>query len=359
MNRFVLIVALAAAFPALAESEVATDASLQSETPRPVISEKIGAATQQELSYIGTVAAGNEVALGFPISGTLVERRVDLGALVTKGDVLAQLDPKDLQAEVRSAEAGVLVAETNLGAAQEAATRATELAERGVDSATRQEDSQRALVAAQAGLEQAQANLARAQDKLDLAELRAPQDGVITGAFEDAGALVSPGLEVLRLASTSEREVVVDISEQGLTGLDIGMNFAVALVANPRLTTTAQLIRIDPVAESATRNRRAHLLLSDPPAEFRFGALVRLNMSDEDATVVSIPVSAVMNPADDPTVWLVDRDHNTVHRQSVTLGAQFGDRVRVSTGLSAGDEVVLRGIHSLHDDQIIGRSISQ
>lgn len=357
MIRFLSIITLLAASPAFAESEATSE--IVSNVPRPVVSQIVGADTHKGSAFIGTVTAGSEVALGFPISGTMVNRPVDLGALVSKGDVLAQLDPKDLQAEVRSAQAGVLVAETNLGSAQEAANRATELAERGVDSTTRKEDSQRALVAAQAGVEQAQANLARAQDKLDLGQLRAPQDGVIIGAYQDAGALVSPGLEVLRLARTDEREVIVDISEQGLADLDIGMRFDVALVASPRLTTTATLIQIDPVAESATRARRVHFVLTDPPPGFRFGALVQMHAIIDETVAISLPFSAVLNPTGDASVWLVNRDNNTVTQHTITLGEKFGDRVRINAGISLGDEVILRGIHSLHEGQTIGRSVSQ
>lgn len=357
MKRFAFIVFMLFGTAASAGSDVSSD--IVSTTPRPVITQRVGADALRAITFVGTVAAGNEVTLGFPISGTLAERNVDLGAVVSKNDVLARLDPKDLQAEVRSAQARVLVAQTNLGTAQEASDRAAELAERGVDSTTRHEDALRALVAAQAGVEQAQANLARAQDKLDLGELRAPRDGVITGAFLDAGASVSSGLEVLRLASIEEREVVVDISEQGLVDMEIGMRFAVALVANPDQATTATLVRIDPVANAATRTRRAHLLLSDPPLGFRFGALVRMNAIADVAEVVSVPLSAVLNPDGAAAVWLVNRAENTVSQQSVTLGARFGAHVRVTQGLSVGDEVVLRGIHSLHEGQVIGRSISQ
>jgi RND family efflux transporter MFP subunit len=357
MKRMTLIIMLLGQ-PIYAESAPAVS-NIVSDVPRPVVSLRVGNGNEQETTYIGTVAAGNEVTLGFPISGTLVKRRVDLGALVVKDDILALLDPVDLQAEVRSAEAGVLVAQTNYGSAEQAWNRAVELAERGVDSETRQEDAQRSLIAAQAGLEQAGANLARVQDKLNLATLRAPQDGVITGAFQDVGALVSPGLEVLRLANTDNREIVVDISEQGLSALEIGTGFDVALVANPLLTTTATLARIDPVAESLTRNRRAHLLITDPPAAFRFGALVEVRAIGDGVSVISVPISAVLHPETDAALWIVNRALRVVNLRPVTLGAQFGDHIRVLSGIQEGDEVVLRGIHSLHENQPIGRSVSQ
>jgi RND family efflux transporter MFP subunit len=357
MKRLILLLIFTAQ-PIFAESAPAAS-DIVSDVPRPVVSMHVGNGSVQETSYIGTVAARNEVALAFPIGGTLVERRVDLGALVTEGDILALLDPKDLQAEVRSAEAGVLVAQTNLGSAEQAWNRAVELAERGVDSETRQEDAQRSLIAAQAGLEQARANLAGVQDKLDLASLRAPQDGVITGAFQDVGTLVSSGLEVLRLANTDEREIVVDISEQGLAALEIGTNFNVVLVANPRISTTARLARVDPVAESLTRNRRAHLVLLDPPEGFRFGALVQVQAVGDGATLISVPLSAVLHPDADASVWIVDPNKHVVNLRQITLGAEFGDHVRVVSGIDTGDEVVLRGIHSLHENQTIGRSVSQ
>lgn len=358
MKQFIMIV-LGCVIGASAFAEADLSSEIHTTAPRPVITQRVGADALRATGFVGTVAAGNEVKLGFPISGTLAERRVDLGALVSQNDVLARLDPKDLQAAMRSAQAGVLVAQTHLDTAQDAADRAAELAERGVDSTTRHEDALRALVAAQAGAEQAQANLARAQDNLDLSELRAPHGGVITGAFLDAGALVSAGLEVVRLASTQERKVVVDVSEQGLVDMDIGMQFAVSLVANPAQATTAQLLRIDPVANGATRTRRAHLVLADPPPGFRFGALVRLHAIADAVDVVSVPMTAVLNPNGEAAVWVVNRSQNTVTQQPVTLGARFGTHVRVTDGLATGDEVVLRGIHSLREGQTIGRSMSQ
>ncbi|SFR53062.1 RND family efflux transporter, MFP subunit [Yoonia tamlensis] len=357
MRHLILLITMAAN-PLFAESAPALS-EIVSAVPRPVVSAHVGNGHLQETTYIGTVAAGYEVALGFPIGGTLIERRVDLGALVAKDDILARLDSTDIQSELRSAQAGVLVAETNYGSAEQAWQRAVELAERGVDAQTRQEDAQRSLVAAQAGLEQARANLALVQDKLDLATLRAPQAGVITAAFQDVGALVSPGLEVLRLANADNREIVVDISEQGLAALEIGMTFDVALVANPQLRTTARLARVDPVAQSLTRNRRAHLVLSDPPQGFRFGALVEVRAIADESTVISVPLSAVLRSGTDFSVWIVDRNQNVVNLRQITLGAQFGDHVRVISGIDVSDEVVLRGIHSLHENQPIGRSVSQ
>jgi len=355
----VLLLLLLSATPAFAESGAVADITLTTTVPRPVVSERISPEAARAATYIGTVAAKNEVALGFPMGGTVAERPVDTGDLVEAGQVLARIDPEDLQAALRAAEAGVLVATTQLRSAQDAQVRANELASRGVDSASRAEDSERALVAAQARLEQAEATLARAQDSLELAELHAPQAGVITEVFVENGATVASGEAVLQLASTGDAEVTMDLSEQDLAALSIGMRFDVALAVNPTVTATARLTRLDPVAERTTRTRRVHLALIDAPPGFRFGALVRLRPQASPDASVSLPITALLHPDSAPEVWVVDREMHTVSRRSVTLGAQFGTRVRVTGGLTTGDEVVLKGIHSLEDGQTVGRSIEQ
>lgn len=355
----VLLLLLLGAMPAFAESGPVADITLTTDVPRPVVSEHVSPAAARATQYIGTVAAKNEVSLGFPMGGTIAERPVDTGDLVEAGQLLARIDPEDLQAELRAAEAGVLVATTQLRAAQDAQLRARELASRGVDSASRAEDSDRALVAAQARLEQAKAALARAQDSLELADLHAPQGGVVTEVFVETGATVAAGEAVLRLASTGDAEVTMDLSEQDLATLSIGMGFDVALAVNPAVTAKATLTRLDPVAERTTRTRRVHLALIDAPPGFRFGALVQLQPQAGVDASVSLPITAVLHPDSAPEVWVVDRSNNTVSRRGIMLGAQFGSRVRVTGGLTEGDEVVLKGIHSLEDGQIVGRSIEQ
>jgi RND family efflux transporter MFP subunit len=323
------------------------------------VTERIGPQAAGQTSYIGTVVATDEATLGFPLGGTILDRPVEAGDVVVSGQTLARLNPSDLEAGLRSAEAGVLVAETQLRAAQDAQTRVDELTARGVAAATRLEDAERALVAALSRREQAGANLTQAQDMLDFAELRAPQNGVVLEVFAEPGATVSAGQTVLTLANTDQREVVMDVGEHQLAAWTQGLVFSVSLMANPDITASAILTRIDPVASSDTRTRQLHLTVDQPPSGFRFGSLVQLRTASGVVPGVSVPLSAVLNPDGDAAVWLVDRKSNTVRRQTIVLAATFGTRVRVTEGLADGDEIILKGVHSLTDGQTIGRSISQ
>lgn len=338
----VLTVLATLAAPAFASDELA----LVQDTPRPVVSQVVNERAGYRNRFVGQVSARTETDLGFLLAGTLAERPVETGDLVTKGAVLARLDPEDLDADVRAAEAGVQVANAQLRAARDAENRARELLSRGTDSATRLEDAERGLTAAIAAVEQARAALAQAQDIRGFATLTAPQDGVIIQTNAEAGASVTAGEAVVVLAGTEMREITLDVIERDAAALNEGLLFDVALAANPNVTAQASLRRIDPVAAASTRTRRVHLTLQDPPDGFRLGALVHIAPATTARLDIILDASAILDPKGSPAVWTVTRAADgatgTVHRTPVELGEQFGPRVRVTGGITAGDEIITK-----------------
>lgn len=353
MTRAVLLL-LCLALPAAAEE------ALPSETaPRPVVSVIVDLQDELATSFVGTVTARVEVALGFPMIGTIAERPVSQGDIVRGGEVLARLDPEDLDAGVRAAEAGASVAAAQVNSARDARDRARELAARGVGSQTRRDDAERALVAAEARLEQARAAVARARDLRALADLKAPWDGIVTRVLEEPGATLAAGQPVLQLSGTREREVVIDLNEADAAALAPGAAFVARLVADPGVSARAALDRIDPVAEKSTRTRRAHLLLETPPDAFRLGALAHVVRATAGDAAIVLPRSAILDAGEGPAVWVVDRSQNVVRRRVIAVGDEVGGQAIVTSGLSAGEEIVTRGIHSLHDGQPVGPRMAQ
>ncbi|TMV15377.1 efflux RND transporter periplasmic adaptor subunit [Arenibacterium halophilum] len=341
------------ALPAFADSTEPTPA------PRPVASVIASAEPGRASGYAGTVVARAETDLAFPMAGTVAERLVDTGDVLAQGDIVARLDPEDLEADLRTARAGVAVAQAQLRSATDARERASTLADRGVDSTTRLEDAERALTAAQARLEQARATEARATDMLNHATLRAPQDGVVTTAPVDSGATVTAGQAIVQLAGTDAREVVIDVTEQDAAGMVPGTQFRATLAADPNITATARLTRVEPVAASATRTRRVHLTLMEPPDAFRLGALARVTATSTTQAALSLPASAILAPDTDPAVWVVTPEGRAVRRTPVTLGARLGDRLQITSGITPGEEIVAKGINSLKDGQIVGPRVQQ
>jgi RND family efflux transporter MFP subunit len=349
--KSLLILALVAA-PAFAEGPAPDTAAI-----RPVVSEVLSPTSAGALNFVGEVAAKTETDLAFLLIGTVSSRPVEVGDLVKSGDLIAQLDPEELDSNLRASAAGVAVARAQLRSATDSETRARELLQRGVDTTTKLEDATRALTAAEAQLDQALAAQARAQDARSYATLRAPQDGVITNVFAEAGATLAAGQPIARLASISEREVVVDMSTKFLAALSPDTLFSVSLDSARDVRTTATLARIDTVAESATRTRRLHLTMDNPPAAFRLGALAHVSIEDTGKAGLSVPVSAVLNAQGQTLVWVVDRASDTVSTRVVRLGETFDDRISVVDGLLAGEEIVLKGVNSLREGQTVGPQV--
>ena len=354
-----IALALSVAFSAPALGSFAEQASGPvTQAPRPVVSEILSPKAGLQTSYTGTVAARTETDLGFPLNGTLATRPVDEGDVVDAGATLAEINPQDLDADLRAAEAGVTVAAAQLNSSQDAADRATQLVAKGVDSPATAEAANSALEEAKARLAQAKAALAQAKELRGFATLVAPVAGVVTHVYVYPGAALTAGQPVVRLAATSEREVLIDLVEQGAAGLAPGAAFRVRLEAAEAISTTATLRTIDPVADAATRTRRLHLTLSaDASPAFRLGALVQVEPDARTTSRLSLPTTALIDGTS--SVWVVDRATNTVHRVKVEIGAPIGDRVFVTSGLSTGQEVVLKGVNSIEDGQKVGPSVTQ
>lgn len=337
--------------------------------PRPVVSEVIALKSAVTRDMIGTIAARSEADLGFIVAGRLAERPVEAGSTVPAGGALAVLDPEDLDANLRAAEAQVAQAEAQLEQALDAEERARALKKRGVASSVQLESATRARIGAQSALDQARAAQAAAADRRDSTTLTAPEDGIVTATYAETGATLAASQPVLRFASSAGREVVVDMTETDLALLPEGAVFEVALSAHPDVTAHASVTRVEPLADRATRTRRVHLSLDSPPDGLRLGALVTLRPDIDSTGQLSLPQSAVMQDSTGALrVWVVRsaedggrqvtaRDIEVVSLMATPTLAQ-NNRVAIAAGLEPGEEVVTRGIHSLTEGQPVGAPVS-
>lgn len=333
---------------------------------RPIVSE-ILEDRDAALRWIpGVVASRTQVNMAFQSLGRMVLRPVDLGDRVRAGDVLAELATEDLMAQTRAARAAVDAAEVQARTARTTLERTQALAARNVVTAAQLEEAERAAVAADAAVEQARSQLVQAEDAEGFAIMSAPFDGVISAVFEAPGVVVSAGQPVLQLSAEDQREAVVDLPESALVGLARDAVFTVWQRSDADHEIIAVLDRIDPLADAATRTRRLYLTLpSDAP--FRLGALIRARLGHADDPALSVPKTALFQRDGRSHVWRVIRPAGesatgggaTAHVKAVAVevGAVMRGRILIAGGVSAGDEVVIRGVNSLTDGQAVGRRV--
>ncbi|KGJ03340.1 RND family efflux transporter, MFP subunit [Paracoccus halophilus] len=328
--------------------------------PRPIASIIVTDRLAPEHSIPGVIASRIEVEIGFQTLGRVTRRNVDVGSVVRKGDILATLNPEDLQGDVRAARAAVDAAQVELKTAQATADRTRTLVQRNVASTAQLERAERALSAARSALLQAQAELIRAQDAEGFAVMDAPFDGVISAVYVNAGAVVSAGEPVVQLSAQEGLEAVIDLPEGVLKRLRPDDRYQVWSENDPDDLQPATISRIEPIASTTTRTRRVHMALTDQ-AQFRLGALIRVRRIATGDAAISLPQSALLTTAGKAQVWVVADDgaSRTVSRRDVTLaGPAEGGLIGIASGISPGDEVVIRGIHSLTDGQTVGRRVA-
>ncbi|MDO5606101.1 MAG: efflux RND transporter periplasmic adaptor subunit [Paracoccus sp. (in: a-proteobacteria)] len=361
-GAIVLVLVLLGAGPATAFDLPWSHAPAPEATaPRPVVSVILADTPATRRDFPGVVTAGSEVALGFQTLGRLSARPVEVGDLVATGDVLAELTPDDLQDNVRAARAAVDAAEVIAQTARSTAERTRDLSVRNVAPVAQLEQAERGQRAAEAGLAQALSELARAEDAEGFARLVAPFDGVISAVHENPGAVVSAGTPIVTLSNTESREAVIDLPEAALPFARRGTTMMIWQEASPDIRSTGQVSRIEPLADAATRTRRVWVTI-DRPGGFRLNTLIRAQRSGDDGLILRLPVTALIaGKGNAPAVWVVQRPDGapaTVERRAVTTGTVYDGVADIASGLSAGEEVVIRGVNSLKDGQSVGRSVA-
>lgn len=334
------------------------DEPAQAAPPRPVVSEIVQDLRRDAPSVPGVIVSRTEVTLAFQTLGRMIARHVDLGDRVTKGQLLAELATEDLAATTRAARAAVNSAEVQLETARTTLQRTEALARRNVASTSQLEQAQQALAAAQANADRARSELIRALDAEGNAQMTAPFDGVISAIYEAPGAVVSAGAPIMKLSADDAREAAIDLPEAALEMLPDNPVFTVWQRNNPQREVAARLNRVEPLADIATRTRRLYLGLPDD-APFRLGALVRARLGVAGEPALTVPEVAVFLREGKPHVWRVRRtgDSATVELVQIAIRPSFQGRHLIISGVSEGDEIVVRGVHQLEPGQQVGRRV--
>lgn len=331
--------------------------------PRPVVTEQVADSAAQGRNVPGVIVAATEVQMAFQTLGRMIDRPVDVGDRVRKGDLLARLDPEDMAASTRAAEAAVASAEVELRTAQNTADRARALADRHVATTAQLESAQQALSAAQSAVAQTRAQLESARDAQGFAIMTAPMDGVISAVEATPGAVVAAGDAILTLASENQVQARIDLIEAQTLGLVPGSRFLVWRDREGDGTPPIEgkVVRIDPVADAQTRTRRVFIALPDDSG-LRLGSLIRARPAGTGAASLTVPTGALVAAADGggQAVWTVSRqaDTATVSLRPVQTAGAAGGRTQIIAGLEPGDEVVIRGVHSLTEGQAVGKRVA-
>jgi RND family efflux transporter MFP subunit len=321
------------------------------EDVRPVRVTTLAADTAGErLEFSGDVRPRYESQLGFRVGGKIVERKVDVGATVRRGDVLMRLDPQDLRLAESQARATLRAAETERDLARADYKRHVDLRAQNFVSQAVLDAKQSALKAGQANVDAARAGLRGQANQANYTNLAADADGVVTAIEAEVGQVVQPGSPVVRVARTVEKEVVIGIPEDKVGQLRAARDVTVRLWANEAVAIRGKIREVSPVADPATRTYTVKVAIPEN-AEVRLGmtATVELATGGNGAAGLRLPLTALVQHKGASSVWIVE--NGAVKLVPVQVVGQVRNDVLVTGQVAAGQNVVTAGVNLLRDGQ--------
>jgi membrane fusion protein, multidrug efflux system len=309
--------------------------------------------------YAAEVKARVESRLSFRVPGKLLTRTVDLGDTVKPGQVLARIDAQDLKLAEAAASAAVAAARTNRDQAGADYKRFVDLQRQGFISAAELERRDSAFKAAQAQLEQAKAQADVQGNQAAYAQLTADGAGVVTGVEAEPGQVLAAGMPVLRVALDGPRDIVFSVPEDQLARVQAAASQPGALKVRLWGGSATFPLKLREVAAAADPVTRTFLIKADAgKLDVRLGqsATVVLDLPQQ-AGVIKLPLSAVLQQGGKTSVWLLDGASMTVKAQPIQVGGADGNEVVVTGGLKPGQEVVVAGVHVLNPGQKVKRYV--
>lgn len=327
---------------------------------------------------IGTVEARRAYLIGPTAAGRVSRVLVDVGDAVKAGQLLAEMNPVDLDERAAALEASIARGGSAIVAAQAqrrdaqarselAATTAQRYVQLGAQkfmSAGAVEAKQQEQLSAQAAVAAADANLAATRQDVqrltaeraglkqqrDNVLLLAPTDGVVISRDAEAGSTVVAGQAVLRLIEPSSLWVRVRLDQGRSAGLIEGLPARIMLRSNPDASLAGRVARVEATSDSITEERVALVSMDTLPSGLTTGELaeVTLTLPPTRASVL-LPNPALQRQADRVGVWRIEDGKPRFAPVRIGLNSLDG-MVQVLEGLEAGDEVVVYSEKALTDN---------
>jgi HlyD family secretion protein len=330
---------------------------------------------------IGVVEARRNYLVGPTSAGRVRKVAVDVGDVVQAGQLLAEMDPVDLDQRLvaTSAAANRAKSAVDTAAAQLAdsvarrevsaanARRYDDLGKKGFVSSSVTEGKSQELKSAEAQFAGAEAALAGARQ--DLARLNAerdgaqqqrsnlrllaPADGVVTARDAEPGSTVVAGQAVLRMVAADSLWIKLRLDQNRSAGLQVGLPAEIVLRSRPNQVLAGKVARIELLSDSVTEERIAQVAFDAPPSDVSVGEMSEITLRlPAVKQALAIPSAALRQRGGKTGVWVQAADKlSFVAVRTGTSGADGS--VQILDGLKEGEAVIVHSERDLVEDSRI------
>lgn len=298
-------------------------------------------------TYSGQVVSRYSTDYGFRVGGMITAVPVEVGQRVSAGQVLARLDPQDMQVQLNSASAQSAAAAAQSQVQTTDLSRAQRLLNEGFISQAEFDRTQAATTSAQANLRSARAQQSGASQQLNYTVLRASRDGVVTAITGEVGEVVGAGHPVIMVESAGSLEVAISIPEGDMAALR-GGQLQAKFWTSPSNVYPAKIRTLSMAANPQTRTFDARIAFDAPAGVAAIGGTAEVILGTSVAQkTISLPLSAITQQGEASVAWVVTGNPATVQPRVVQIHATQGNDYLISSGLKAGERVVSAGAHLL------------
>ncbi len=286
---------------------------------------------EQTLSATGTLRPNEAVQMQFERAGILDQIGFKEGAVMKKGEVIAELDDLELAAELARAEA-----QLGLATAQEERQKNL-LRNKGISDADYDQSRANLNIAVAAR------DLVKAQ--IEKTQIRAPFDGVAGLRQVSVGAYVSPGTTICSFQDISKLKLDFSLPERYLPYIEAGQKVSFQITGRSE-KYEATITALEPTVDVATRSLTVRAIASNEGQRLYPGAFAEIKVALEKlGEAILIPAIALVPGLKNQTIF-IHRD-GVVEERKVQPGLRTTDAVQIVEGLKAGDEVVVSGVLQL------------
>jgi RND family efflux transporter MFP subunit len=326
----------------------------------------------KEAGQAGTVLTGSGyvitrhkyIVIGTKILGQIVAEPIEEGQRVKVGDLLARIDDRDYQAQLKQAYADRDLAQANLVLKQARVQRMRTLYAQGVESKDSLDDAENQLAVAAADLKKSNGEIEFAKFNVSQTVITSPINGVVLQKYRELGDTINFGGEIqagggatdiAQLADLSDLRCEVDINESDIAKVTMGTPATVIPDAYPDNPFPAQVVKIYPEADRQKGTVKVEVKILQPDlkiikpemsAKVTFQSIMTQAAA---APMVLVPKKAIVADGVANSVWIVRGD--TIHQAPITVGREFQDGIEVKQGLSGGETVIVVPAATLKEGQ--------
>ena len=332
----------------------------------------------QRVAANGTLNPVVLVNVGTQISGTVIRLHTDFNKPVKAGQLLAELDPSNLEAQIRQTEASLASARANLELVSSVLKRNEQLKRNGFVSDGALDSVRKDVAAASAQVAQLEAQLARDQTNLGYSRIRSPIDGIVVNRGIDVGQTVAASFQTPTLfqiaRDLTQMQIDTSVAEADVGGISPGqpVRFTVDAFREQEFTAKVRMVRLNPTTQQNVVTYNVVIDVHNQSGLLLPGMTAQVSiLTNRQENVLRIPAGALrFRPPNEPMksqgastsngsvdqakgkaatvnprVYLIGADGKLQARE-IKVGVSDGRYVQVLEGLEAGEAVVTRAASS-------------